>query len=269
MVIDLFCYRRHGHNEGDEPMFTQPKMYTAIANHPTTREIYREKLLGEGILELSDIEKIEVDFRNHLDSEFAAASGYKSNKADWLEGKWEGLTALKDEEEKRDEETSVGINILKRIGNSLSNIPESINVNSKLIRQLKSKSEMMSSGANIDWAMAEALAYGSLLLEGHPIRLSGQDSGRGTFSHRHAAIIDQKTEERYFPLSEIDRDNQAAFEIMDSPLSEFAVLANSMLIVNKRLQTQGLPFHSYQQYAFNVLLSADQALTNQVIDNIT
>ena len=224
VVIDLFCYRRHGHNEGDEPMFTQPKMYTAIADHPTTREIYREKLLGEGILKLSDIEKTEVDFKNHLDSEFVAASGYKSNKVDWLEGKWEGLTALRDEEEKQDEETSVDIDILKRIGNSLSTIPEGIIINSKLIRQLKSKSEMMSSGANIDWAMAEALAYGSLLLEGHPVRLSGQDSGRGTFSHRHAAIIDQKTEDRYFPLSEIDRDNQAAFEIMDSPLSEFAVL---------------------------------------------
>ncbi|MDC0196267.1 2-oxoglutarate dehydrogenase E1 component [Gammaproteobacteria bacterium] len=224
VIVDLFCYRRHGHNEGDEPMFTQPKMYKAIAKHPTTREIYRKKLIAEGVVPLKEIEKVETTFRSHLDAEFEAAPNYKSNKADWLEGKWEGLSALEGDEEKRDDDTAVEINTLKKIGNSLARVPEKINVNSKLIRQLKAKSKMMDSGEAIDWAMAEALAYGSLLIEGHSVRLSGQDSGRGTFSHRHAVITDQENEDRYFPLSQIDPINQAPFEVMDSPLSEFAVL---------------------------------------------
>jgi 2-oxoglutarate dehydrogenase E1 component len=224
VIIDLFCYRRHGHNEGDEPMFTQPKMYKAIAKHPTTREIYKKKLVTERLMSLEEIEKVETTFRSHLDSEFEAASNYKSNKADWLEGKWEGLSALEGDEEKRDDDTSVELSKLKEIGNSLARIPAKINVNSKLIRQLKTKSKMMDTGENIDWAMAEALAYGSLLIEGHPVRLSGQDSGRGTFSHRHAVITDQDNENRYFPLSQIDPGKQAPFEVMDSPLSEFAVL---------------------------------------------
>ena len=224
VVIDLFCYRRHGHNEGDEPMFTQPKMYTAIAKQATTREIYRKKLLSEGLITSEEIEKIETSFRSHLDGEFEAAPNYKSNKADWLEGKWEGLSALEGQEEKRDDDTSADLSVLREIGNSLVRVPGNINVNSKLIRQLKAKSKMMDTGLGLDWAMAEALAYGSLLLEGHPVRLSGQDSGRGTFSHRHAVIVDQTNEERYFPLSQIKPGKQAPFEVMDSPLSEFAVL---------------------------------------------
>ena len=224
VVIDLFCYRRHGHNEGDEPMFTQPKMYKAIAKHSTTREIYRKKLIDKELINLEEIEAMEAAFRSHLDDEFEAAPNYKSNKADWLEGRWEDLSSLEGEEEKRDDDTSVDLNKLKEIGNSLARIPENIDVNSKLIRQLKAKSKMMSTGEGVDWAMAEALAYGSLLVEGNPVRLSGQDSGRGTFSHRHAVIVDQKTEERYFPLSQINPTEQADFEVMDSPLSEFAVL---------------------------------------------
>ena len=224
VVVDIFCYRRHGHNEGDEPMFTQPRMYKAISKHPTTREIYRERLLKEGLINLEEIEKIETDFKAHLDKEFEAASGYKSNEADWLEGKWDGLTVLEGEEEKRDDDTSVEIETLKEIGHSLARVPEGINVNSKLLRQLKTKTKMMESGDGLDWAMAEALAYGSLLIEGHPVRLSGQDSGRGTFSHRHCVIVDQDDESRYYPLSEIRPSEQAHFEVMDSPLSEFAVL---------------------------------------------
>ena len=224
VIVDLFCYRRHGHNEGDEPMFTQPKMYTAIAKHPTTREIYRKKLIKEELITLEEIERVEATFRSHLDDEFEAAPNYKTNKADWLEGKWEGLSALEGEEEKRDDDTAVELGRLTEIGNSLARVPEEVNVNNKLIRQLKAKSIMMDSGEGIDWAMAEALAYGSLLMEGHPVRLSGQDSGRGTFSHRHAVITDQENENRYFPLSQINPSKQAPFEVMDSPLSEFAVL---------------------------------------------
>ncbi|MDP7100247.1 MAG: 2-oxoglutarate dehydrogenase E1 component, partial [Rhodospirillales bacterium] len=178
----------------------------------------------EGLINLEEIEKIETDFKAHLDKEFEAASSYKSNKADWLEGKWDGLTILEGEEEKRDDDTSAEIETLKEIGHSLARVPEGINVNSKLLRQLKTKTKMMESGDGLDWAMAEALAYGSLLIEGHPVRLSGQDSGRGTFSHRHCVIVDQDDESRYYPLSEIRPSEQAHFEVMDSPLSEFAVL---------------------------------------------
>jgi len=224
VIVDLFCYRRHGHNEGDEPMFTQPKMYTAIAKHPTTREIYRKKLIKEELITLEEIERVEATFRSHLDDEFEAAPNYKTNKADWLEGKWEGLSALEGEEEKRDDDTAVELGRLTEIGNSLARVPEEVSVNNKLIRQLKAKSIMMDTREGIDWAMAEALAYGSLLMEGHPVRLSGQDSGRGTFSHRHAVITDQENENRYFPLSQINPSKQAPFEVMDSPLSEFAVL---------------------------------------------
>jgi 2-oxoglutarate dehydrogenase E1 component len=205
-------------------MFTQPKMYTAIAKHPTTREIYRKKLIKEELITLEEIERVEATFRSHLDDEFEAAPNYKTNKADWLEGKWEGLSALEGEEEKRDDDTAVELGRLTEIGNSLARVPEEVSVNNKLIRQLKAKSIMMDTGEGIDWAMAEALAYGSLLMEGHPVRLSGQDSGRGTFSHRHAVITDQENENRYFPLSQINPSKQAPFEVMDSPLSEFAVL---------------------------------------------
>jgi len=221
-VIDIFCYRRHGHNEGDEPMFTQPRMYKAIANHPPTRQILRDQLIKEGAMTAEEADKMETDFKAHLDASYEAAADYKVNKADWLEGIWEGLTQLDGDEEKRDDLTGVEIDKLKEIGLSLARQPEGININSKLIRQLKAKAKMMETGEGLDWAMGEALAYGSLMLEGYKVRLSGQDSGRGTFSHRHAVIVDQENENRYFPLSEISSD-QASFEVMDSPLSEFAV----------------------------------------------
>jgi 2-oxoglutarate dehydrogenase E1 component len=222
VVIDMFCYRRHGHNEGDEPMFTQPIMYKAIAKHPPTRQILRDQLIAEGAMTEAEAAKTEEDFKAHLDAEFEAAPAYKSNKADWLEGAWEGLSFLSEDEEKRDEVTGVDLQLLKEIGHSLGRQPDGININRKLLRQLKAKGDMMDSGEGLDWAMGEALAFGSLLLEGFKVRLSGQDSGRGTFSHRHCVIVDQDNENRYYPLSEI-RPDQAKFEVMDSPLSEFAV----------------------------------------------
>ena len=223
VVIDMFCYRRHGHNEGDEPMFTQPIMYKTIAGHPPTREIFREALIGDGVMTAEEADKIESDFKAHLDAEFEAAPSYKTNKADWLEGVWDGLVHLhQDEEEMKEGPTGVDLDRLREIGLSLARVPEDINVNSKLLRQLEAKATMMETGEGLDWAMGEALAYGSLLMDGFRVRLSGQDSVRGTFSHRHAAIVDQVNEKRYYPLSELSPD-QAAFEVMDSPLSEFAV----------------------------------------------
>ncbi len=224
VVIDIFCYRRHGHNEGDEPMFTQPLMYKTIGKHPTTLQIYREKLVTEGVLSAEEADKISADFRAQLESQFEAAPNYKPNKADWLEGRWVGISQLVEDDDKHDEGTAVDTSLLKQVGAAISTVPEGYNVNSKLVRQLNARAKMMESGEGIDWATAEQLAYGTLLMEGTQVRLSGQDSGRGTFSHRHAVIVDQATEQRYYPLSNINADKQAAFEVMDSPLSEFAVL---------------------------------------------
>ncbi len=223
VVIDMFCYRRHGHNEGDEPMFTQPIMYKTIAKHPSTKEIYRKQLIEAGVLTEVEADGMEAEFHNYLEAEFEVASSFKANKADWLEGVWEDLVQFEGDEEKHDGDTSVEIEKLREIGQSLGREPDGINVNSKLLRQLKAKRKMMESGEGLDWAMGEALAYGSLMVEGTEVRLAGQDSGRGTFSHRHAVIVDQENENRYYPLSEISPD-QASFSVLDSPLSEFAVL---------------------------------------------
>ncbi len=224
VVIDMFCYRRHGHNEGDEPMFTQPIMYKTIGKHRTTLQIYRDKLVNEGTLTAQEADKIIADFRKHLEAQFEAAANYTPNKADWLEGRWVGLSQLKGDEERQDESTAVDTALLKEVGLAVCRVPAGFHVNSKLVRQLQARAKMIESGEGIDWATAEQLAYGTLVVEGTRVRLSGQDAGRGTFSHRHAVIVDQENEERYFPLSNVRPDNQASFEVMDSPLSEFAVL---------------------------------------------
>ena len=223
VVIDMFCYRRHGHNEGDEPGFTQPIMYKTIREHPTTREIYAEKLLLEGVLKEGEAERLVDGFATRLESEFKAAEGYKPNKADWFEGRWQGLMVMTGEEELREDDTSVSMDCLSEVGLAISEPPRNFSVNSKILRQLKAKRKMIESGEGIDWATAEALAFGSLLAEGNPVRLSGQDSGRGTFSQRHAVLVDQDNEERYVPLNHI-REGQAEIEIIDSPLSEASVL---------------------------------------------
>ncbi len=221
VVIDMFCYRRHGHNEGDEPMFTQPAMYTAIKDHPTSRQIYADKLVSEGVLTADEAEKMTSDFETALEADFEAAANYKPNKADWLEGSWTGMELARGEA--RRGETAVPIKSLKAVGAALTKAPADFDLNKKIVRQLKAKAANIEKGENIDWATAEALAFGTLLADGTPVRLSGQDSGRGTFSQRHAVLVDQKTEERYVPLNNIS-DDQALFEVIDSPLSEMGVL---------------------------------------------
>ena len=223
IVIDLYCYRRHGHNEGDEPMFTQPIMYKKIASHPNTRQVYGDQLIREGVMTEAEAQQRVGDFRARLEADFEASSSYKPNKADWLEGKWQGLVQLADEEELAEYETAASIKLLKEVGTAISEPPAHINVNSKIIRLLKNRRKMIDAEEGIDWGMGEALAFGTLLREGTPVRLSGEDSTRGTFSHRHAAIVDQDNEEHYYPLSEMHKD-QAPFEVMDSPLSEAGVL---------------------------------------------
>ena len=223
VVIDMFCYRRHGHNEGDEPAFTQPIMYRVIKDHPRSREIYARRLIEERVVTEPEADKMVADVRKRLDHEFEAASAYKPNKADWLEGQWKGLVQLADVEELHEHDTSAPVQLLEEVGFAISREPENFAVHAKIVRQLRAKRKMIETGDGIDWGTAEALAFGTLLCEGYGVRLSGQDSGRGTFSHRHCALIDQNNEDRYFPLSEI-RPGQAKFEVMDSPLSEAAVL---------------------------------------------
>jgi 2-oxoglutarate dehydrogenase E1 component len=221
VVVDIFCYRRHGHNEGDEPAFTQPLMYRAIANHPSTREIYARRLIAEGVVAPADIEQMAKDFNAHLETEYEAAKSYRPNKADWLEGAWTGLQVASGDD--RRGETAVSMEVLKEVGLALSRVPDGLNLNRKLVRQLEAKRHAIESGEGIDWATAEALAFGTLCVEGTPVRLSGQDSGRGTFSQRHAVLVDQENETRYVPLAQI-REGQASFEVVDSPLNEAGVL---------------------------------------------
>ena len=221
VVVDMFCYRRHGHNETDEPSFTQPIMYKAIAAHPTTRAIYSEKLVADGVLKPGEPEQMVADFVAHLDSQFEAAKGYKPNKADWLEGVWSGLEIASGED--RRGVTDVKTEKLKEVATALTRVPADFNIHRTLKRVLDNKQKTLDSGAGIDWATGEALAFGTLLTEGITVRLSGQDSGRGTFSHRHAVWTDQETEAKYVPLAHI-KDGQAPFEVIDSPLSEFGVL---------------------------------------------
>lgn len=221
VVVDMFGYRRAGHNEGDEPAFTQPLMYEKIATHQSVTGLYRKQLKSEGVLDDDEADRIVADFRTVLDEEFEAAKGYRVNKADWLEGRWSniGLAGAGD----RKGETAVGLDLLREIGNSLTRTPRNFSAHRKIERQLKAKKTMFETGEGIDWGTGEALAFGTLLCEATPVRLSGEDCGRGTFSHRHAVLTDQQNEEPYIPLNNI-KYGQAPIEIVDSPLSEFGVL---------------------------------------------
>jgi 2-oxoglutarate dehydrogenase E1 component len=221
VVIDMFCYRRFGHNESDEPAFTQPLMYKKIAGHPTTRAIYADRLVREGVLTEAEAKGTTEDFQARLEGEFSAAGGYKPNKADWLEGAWSGLETASGED--RRGETALAIETLREIGRALTTVPAGFTANRKILRFLENRQRMFESGEGVDWATAEALAFGALLIEGNPVRMSGQDCGRGTFSQRHAVLVDQENEAHYLPLNHI-RQGQALFEVIDSPLSEAGVL---------------------------------------------
>ncbi len=221
VVIDMFCYRRHGHNEGDEPMFTQPLMYKTIKEHPTTRDIYSKRLVEEGLLTDEDAKSAVTEFHGYLEEEFDTADGYRPNRADWLDGRWAGFERASGDD--RRGQTPVPIAHLKKIGDALTTIPEDFTPHRTIRRLFDQKKKMFESGDGIDWATAEALAFGSLLTEGHHVRLAGQDSMRGTFSQRHSGIIDQETADRYLPLNHIQY-GQSEFDVIDSMLSEEAVL---------------------------------------------
>ena len=221
VVIDMFCYRRYGHNEGDDPTFTQPLMYSKIRALPSTRELYAQRLVGEGVISQADADKLVSDFEAYLDEQFEAGKSYASSKADWLDGQWKGL-GLPDGDERKGA-TGVAEDKLRAIGKVLTTVPNDVDCHKTLRRVIDDRARAIDTGEGLDWATAEALAYGSLLDEGFAVRLSGQDSVRGTFSQRHSAIVDQTTEERYVFLNNI-REGQAQFEVIDSALSEEAVL---------------------------------------------
>jgi 2-oxoglutarate dehydrogenase E1 component len=221
VVVDLFCYRRHGHNETDEPAFTQPLMYRTIARHPTTRQIYAKRLAEAGVLSEGEADAIAARFIAELEAQFETAKSYRPNKADWLEGAWAGLEQAPDDDRRGD--TGVESERLREIGRGLVTVPQGFRLNPKIARQLEAKRAVIEAGEAIDWATAEALAMASLCAEGTHVRMSGQDSGRGTFSQRHAVLVDQETEERYVPIDHVSA-GQAPFEIIDSPLSEAAVV---------------------------------------------
>jgi 2-oxoglutarate dehydrogenase E1 component len=197
VVIDMFCYRRFGHNESDEPSFTQPLMYKKIAEHPTVVEAYSKRLIGDGVITGDEFEAMKAEYRTRLDEDFAVAEGYKANKADWLDGRWSGLKVARDHDDPRRGQTGVGPETLRHIGLKLAKAPKSFSLHRTLQRVLEARRKMIEEGRGIDWSMAEQLAFGSLLLEGFPVRLSGQDVQRGTFSQRHAILVDQETDKHY------------------------------------------------------------------------
>ena len=221
VVIDMFCYRRFGHNEGDEPSFTQPLMYKKIRGTRTTREIYAERLAAEGVIDANWSENERTAYKTFLDSEHDASKAFKPNKADWLDGQWSGFVPPMDDDRRGD--TAVEIDVLKRIGKTITSHPADFEVHKTLARVLEQKRAAIEKGADIDWATAEALAFGALLIDGFGVRLSGQDSRRGTFSQRHAVFIDQNTEKVYTPLKHL-KGARGTFEAHDSNLSEFAVM---------------------------------------------
>ncbi|HZL29710.1 MAG TPA: 2-oxoglutarate dehydrogenase E1 component [Pseudolabrys sp.] len=223
VVIDMFCYRRFGHNEGDEPAFTQPLMYKKIRAHPSTLEIYSKRLVEEGVVSDDDVTQMKAAWRAKLDAEFETAGGYKPNKADWLDGRWSGLKAAGAVEDPRRGNTGVALDTLREIGSKITKVPEGFVVHKTIQRFLDNRAKAIETGEGIDWATSEALAFSTLVKEGHPVRLSGQDSERGTFSQRHSVLFDQNTEARYTPFNNLGGE-QARYEVLNSMLSEEAVL---------------------------------------------
>ncbi len=221
VVIDLWCYRRHGHNESDEPSFTQPLMYKRIAQHPTVRQIYANRLEQEGVIRPGEAQAMLDACFAELEAAFEASLNFQSNVVDWLEGAWKGLSPAPETYTRGS--TAVEVERLRELGIKMTEVPEGFDLHPRLKRILGQRRKAVVEGTGIDWATAEQLAFASLLVEGFPVRLSGEDVGRGTFSQRHAILVDQTSEERYIPLAHLAPD-QAPVEIVDSMLSEEGIL---------------------------------------------
>jgi 2-oxoglutarate dehydrogenase E1 component len=222
VVIDMWCYRRFGHNEGDEPSFTQPLMYARIRQHPPVSEIYAKRLVAEGSIAADFLGAYSEGFVATLESEFEASKSYKANEADWFAGRWSGFNRPNDPEgARRNVPTGIEPKLFESLGRTLTTVPDDLTVHKTLNRVLDAKRQMFKTGEGFDWATGEALAFSSLISEGYGVRLSGQDSGRGTFSQRHAVWVDQNDERKYIPISTVPHGR---FEVLDSPLSEYGVL---------------------------------------------
>jgi len=222
IVIDMWCYRRFGHNEGDEPSFTQPVMYRQIRKHPKVSKVYGARLIEEGVVDQEWIDNTAAEYEAFLEEEFEAGKNYEADRADWFGGRWQGLHAPADPETaRRNVDTAIDAKLFASLGRTLTNIPDDVNIHKTLRRIITAKIEMFEKGENFDWATGEALAFGSLLSEGYDVRLSGQDSGRGTFSHRHAVWVDQDGKDNFVPLKQVPHGR---FDVLDSPLSEYGVL---------------------------------------------
>ncbi len=224
VVIDMFCYRRFGHNETDEPSFTQPLMYKKISTHQNVVALYGARLIADGTITEPEFEAMKAAYRKNLDDALSVATEYKANKADWLDGRWAGMKAAADQDDARRGQTGYPIEKLKELGFKLTKLPKSFKPHKTMIRVLDARHKMIEEEAGLDWASAESLAFGSLLQEGFKIRLSGQDVQRGTFSQRHAVLVDQETEKRYTPLNHLVKDQTTKIEVINSMLSEEAVL---------------------------------------------
>ena len=222
VVIDLVCYRRHGHNEGDEPAFTQPRLYSKIRSRPSVRKIYAEALIERSVLDAAGVESVEGKIAGRLQAAYDESQSQPAGPDEPYEpnGPWQGFSRTRPSESP---DTAVSLDRLSEIATGLGNLPPYFHVHKKLAALVERRQKTVSDSAPIDWGTGEALAFGSLLLEGTAVRLSGQDSSRGTFSHRHAVLTDQESGEEYAPLDHLS-GTQARFEVYDSLLSEAAVL---------------------------------------------
>ncbi len=218
VVIDVICYRKYGHNEGDEPLYTQPVMYNKLKDHPTLTAIYSQKLISEAVISQSDFEKMVADFEGHLAEEFNKAETFKPKEVDWLKRDW---SHIKDGDNSV-AKTAIDKKSLKSLIEKVTKVPADFNVNPKIAKQLEARKAVVDAEKDIDWGTGESLAFASLLNEGYPVRITGQDSGRGTFSHRHSILHDAKTAARHSVFSALA--NKANYEVHDSVLSEYGVL---------------------------------------------
>lgn len=224
VFIDLLGYRKYGHNEGDEPRFTQPQLYKIIAKHPNPREIYREKLISEGIVSDEFIKRMDADFKKILEDHFEASKSIELNDIDpFMQDEWEGIPPCGVEKILEKVSTGVPVDKLKYIGEIISTPPAGKKFLGKINRLLQQRREMIFDKNQLDWGVTETLLYGTLLLEGHPVRISGEDVERGTFSHRHAILKTEDDEEEICLLNHLS-DSQAPFRIYNSLLSEYGVL---------------------------------------------
>ncbi len=218
VVLDIICYRKYGHNEGDEPLYTQPIMYNKIKDQISLEKIYSQKLLNENSISQAEYEKLVNDFEVLLNDEFNKAQNFKALEADWLKGDW---SHIKDGDNSISK-TAVSEKIIKELNTKITAIPQNFNANPKIIRQVEARKQVVEDGKEIDWGTAESLAFATLINEGHVVRITGQDAGRGTFSHRHSILHDAKTAQRHNIYQAIS--DKAHFEVHDSVLSEYGVM---------------------------------------------